>query len=80
MILKNSIKTPDGTILVSRHRHDYVSHNDTNGETYFIDGGNSYFRGSLNKVPAEDLSITTEDDFDLIREGFEWGSYGKNGK
>ena len=29
-LIKNSIRTPDGTVLTSRHRHDFKSHKDKN--------------------------------------------------
>jgi hypothetical protein len=76
----NSIRTPDGTVLVSRHRHDYVSHTDKNGEIYFVDGGHDYLHRSTNKEQAEDLSVSFDDNFDKVREVFEWGTYGKDGK
>lgn len=79
-ILRNSIKTPDGTVLVSRSRYDYTTHKDSvTGETYIIDGGLDYFRGSVNDVEAEDLSLTTDNSIEEIREGFEWGSRGEDG-
>lgn len=78
-ILRNAIRTPDGTILESRSRHDYVTHVDANGEEYMVDGGLSYSRQNINKVPAESLVITTEDKHEDIREGFSWGTYGING-
>ena len=40
-ILRNIIRTPDGTLLESRTVHDYVSHKDLNGELYINDGGKS---------------------------------------
>jgi hypothetical protein len=81
MMLLNRIETPDGTILTSRHRHDYQSHVDTiTGETYIIDGGNDYKRYSINKVQAKDLSITNDMPFEVIRQNFEWGTRGKDGK
>lgn len=43
-ILRNSMLTPDGTHLISRHRHDYVTHEDKNGEHYMADGRNDYLR------------------------------------
>lgn len=43
-ILKNAIKTPDGTIIESKHRHDFVSYTDKNGKYYAVDGGLDYLR------------------------------------
>ena len=31
-ILNSRLRTPDGTILESGHRHDYVTHIDANGK------------------------------------------------
>lgn len=45
-ILSNRMRTPDGTILESKHRHDYVTHLDANGNEYMLDGGLSYVRSS----------------------------------
>jgi hypothetical protein len=79
-IIRNAIKTPDGTILESRHRHDYKAHIDrVTTERYAVDGGLDYFRGSINKVKPEYLHVTTEDHFEVQREAFTWGSYGKDG-
>ena len=78
-LIKNSIRTPDGTVLESRHRHDYKSHKDKNGELYHIDGGLSYLKRSVNIEPYEDLSLYSTDSFEKLREGIEWGTFGKNG-
>jgi hypothetical protein len=79
-IVRNAIQTPDGTILRSRSVHDYHSHLDTvSGETYVVDGGNMYFRQSVNVVPFVDMTVTSEDSFEVQREAFEWGSYGVDG-
>ena len=79
-LIKNSIRTPDGTVLTSRHIHDYQSHKDTkSNEIYICDGGTSYIRRSINGIPYEDLSLYSDDSFEKLREGFEWGSRGKNG-
>ena len=79
-IIRNAIRCPDNTILESKHRHDYQSHVDAiTGETYNCDGGLDYFRGSINKVQPTFLHVTTDDPFELQREAFTWGSYGKNG-
>ena len=79
-LIKNSIRTPDGTLLTSRHRHDYQSHKDTkSNEIYICDGGTSYLRRSINEVPYEDLSVYSDDPFEILRENITWGNYGKNG-
>ena len=80
-IFYNAMKTPDGTIIESLHRHDYVSHEDANGETYVVDGGVDYLRRSVNpNAPAEDLSTyEVEDDHEHNRQYFRWGTYGKDG-
>lgn len=66
-LLVNRIQTPDGTILISKHRHDYISYTDKNGETYILDGGSDYIRTSINKEPAKNISIYTDSPFDEIR-------------
>ena len=78
-IVSNRIKTPDGTILTSYHRHDYVTHIDANGETYMLDGGNNYQRTSVNIEPYKDLSIWSDAPYEIIRENFHRGGRGKNG-
>ena len=37
-LIANRIQTPDGTILWSRHRHDYLEYQDDNGETFELIG------------------------------------------
>lgn len=79
IIIRNAILTPDGTYLRSFHVHDYKEHFDTvSKETYIVDGGNQYLRRSVNVWVAEDLSITMQDKFSLIRCAFVWKSYGKD--
>ena len=76
-ILVSKLKCPDGTVLHSRHRHDYQEHTDTvTGEWLMLDGGQSYIKHSGT---GELLTITTEDSHELIRDHFEWGSRGKGG-
>lgn len=77
-IVLNRIKTPDGTILISRHRHDYVTHIDANGETYMVDGGTDYLRRNVNTEPFEEQSIYTDEPHYKIRQGFYWGTRGKD--
>ena len=78
-LIYSAWKTPDGTILHSRHRHDYQEHFDEiSKEWYILDGGNEYIRCSVNQVPAEDLTLYSDDPHEKIREVFIWKSYGKN--
>ena len=78
-LILNRIRTPNGVILTSRHRHDFKSHKDKNGDTYINDGGIDYIKRSVNIEPYEDLSLYSDDPFEKLREGLEWGTYGKNG-
>ncbi len=79
-IVYNAIMTPDGTIIQSRHRHDYKTHVDSvSGETYMVDGGIDYIRRNINKVEATELSLYSHDPHTKIRENVSWGSYGKDG-
>ena len=79
-LIYNAIRTPDGTVLVSYHRHDYVTHLDTNGDEYSTDGGLDYLHRSVNKIPAEDLSLYDDEPFEKIREVIHRGGRGKSGK
>lgn len=78
MIILNRVETPDGTQLTSHHRHDYVEHKDENGHTYAVDGGKEYLR-RVGPLDHKDLSVTTKDTFEVVREAFLWGTYGKEG-
>ena len=75
----NAIMTPDGTILHSKHRHDYILYEDANGEKYMLDGGNDYRRTHINEQEATDISVTYSDSIDKIREHLVWGTYGIEG-
>jgi hypothetical protein len=77
-ILSNRLLTPDGTMLESRHRHDYVTHLDANGKEYMLDGGLDYVRSSANG-DEEFLTICSDDPHEVIRGVVKWGTYGKNG-
>lgn len=78
-IIANRIRTPDGTVLWSKHRHDYVSHKDKNGEEYATDGGDDYLRRIINHIePYEDLTVYSDDSFEEIREVLYRSGYGKN--
>lgn len=77
-ILSNRMITPDGTILESRYRHDYVTHLDNNGKEYMLDGGLDYVRSSAN---GDEYLLTIYADYshELIRLHAKWGTYGKQG-
>tara|TARA_B110000240_G_scaffold150165_1_gene166352 strand:+ start:110 stop:481 length:372 start_codon:yes stop_codon:yes gene_type:complete len=77
-IIRNALRTPDGTEIRSRYRHDYVTHTDANGKEYMVDGGVDYIRRSANG-DEEDMVVTTEDSFEVVRQACDWGTYGING-
>jgi len=80
-IVANRIKTPDGTILQSYHRHDYKTYTDKNGKEYMVDGGLDYLRRNVHDdAPYIELSLMMDNPFVEIREAFHWGTYGKDGK
>ena len=80
-LVVNCIRTPDGTLLQSRHVHDYTTYVDKNGYTYMVDGGRDYLRRNIvDEAPAEELSLTVDDPHEVIRERFDWGTRGKDGK
>ena len=78
-LVLNRIRTPDGTILTSRNVHDYKCYKDKNGDTYTNDGGVEYLRRSVNVIHWEELSLYSDDPFEILRENIIWGTYGKNG-
>lgn len=71
-LLVNKIQCPDGTILESKHRHDYREHTQEDGRTYIIDGGLNYQRIGFSDREYADLSVYADDDHSIIREDFEW--------
>lgn len=56
-----------GDYIQSKHRHDYVS---CKCGLIAVDGGVDYLRRTGNKSDLIEKSITTADDFELIREKF----------
>ena len=79
-IIANKIKTPDGTVLQSFHRHDYKEYTDANGYTYMVDGGNDYLRRTvIDNAPYEELSVSSDAPFETIRKELNWGTRGKDG-
>ena len=81
-ILVNAIRTPDGTILESRHRHDDREYQDTlSKKWYAVDGGTDYIRRLCDVNDYEELScFYGETPHEVIRELFTWKSYGKHGE
>lgn len=80
-ILVNMIRTPDGTIIQSKHRHDYVTYLDKNGLEYMVDGGQAYLRRIVHdEYPYEEMSLYKEDSIETLREYFVWGTRGKDGR
>jgi len=77
--ITNCIITPDGTRLECKHRHDHKLHLDANGEIYMNDGMQFYVRRSVNKQPAVDVSVASDQPFELQRAAFTWGTRGKDG-
>ena len=77
-LLKNAIRTPDGTVIESRSQHDYQSYKDANGKTYMVDGGLAYCRRSAHGDEI-DLCIYDDGDHNARRHNLTWGSYGRNG-
>ena len=74
-LIRNAIRTPDGTVLESTHRHDYKTYTDKNGKTYMIDGGLDYVRCSNNGDEVF-LTVTNKDPFILVREVFKrWNMF-----
>lgn len=80
-LIRNAIRTPDGTVLESLHVHDYRTYTDANGFTYMVDGGLEYTRRNVvGEAPYEELSVWIDEDHEINREYFQWTSYGKEGK
>lgn len=79
--VSNRIRTPDGTILESMNRHDYVTYIDANGKEYMVDGGLDYLRRNVHDdAPYDELSLVSTDEHSVIREVFKWGTRGLDGK
>ncbi len=80
-LLVNKIQCPDGTILESRHRHDFKQHTQEDGREYFVDGGLDYQRIGATDEEFTNLVVYSTDPHDKIRESFIWGrNFNKKGK
>lgn len=78
-VVINKIKTPDGTILISRSVHGFIQHQDKQMNEFFAAyGGFDYLQRIGPKRTKggdgwEELSVSTHDPFVKIRENLEWG-------
>ncbi len=78
-ILLNRIKTPDGTILTSYNRHNYVEYKDTvTKEVLMVDGGTDYLRRNVGTY--EELSVYDDGSHITRRSAVHWGTRGKDGR
>jgi len=67
-IVFNGLKTPDGTLLVSRSRHDYQTYKDKiTGGHYMIDGGLDYIRYS-HTGDGELITVYVDEPFERVRQ------------
>lgn len=77
-LIRNQIRTPDGTVLRSLHVHDYKTYIDKNGKKYIVDGGLEYLRHSANGDEIDE-SLCDDAPHEVQREVLLWGTYGKDG-
>jgi hypothetical protein len=79
-IVYNSVKCLDcEEVLVSRHRHDYVTCSCPNNA--MADGGNEYGRyGAMDINRIKTFYVYADDDFEIVRKHATRGSRGKDGK
>jgi hypothetical protein len=73
-IVASYLITPKGTMLHSKHRHDYVTLEE-DGHFFMIDGGNEYVRYSKPEgLEGADLfTVHSDDKHEIIREFMKWG-------
>ncbi len=77
-LIYNALRTPDGTVIESFGRHDYVTHIDANGQKYMVDGGLAYERHSIHG-DEELLHQYLTDVHEHNRTWFHWGTRGPEG-
>lgn len=73
-LLVNKIVCPDGTVLESRHRHDYREHKQADGRIYMVDGGLDYQRIGFSDTKFTNHTYYVGDEHTKIREHFTWKS------
>lgn len=74
-LIYNAIRTPDGTILESKFRHDYKTYTDKNGNEYMIDGGLDYSRRSANGDEVV-LNLYDDEPHNVQSRVLKWGTRG----
>lgn len=67
-IVYNGIRTPDGTVIESWSRHDFVAHTDKNGDLYAVDGGLDYLRRLAPREDYIEMSLWEDSNYSLIRQ------------
>lgn len=77
-LIYSALRTPDGTIIPSLHRHDYRTYLDQNGKIYMIDGGTDYLRASCNG-DEKFISVYSDEDYEKVRKYAYRTGYGKPG-
>lgn len=78
-LIANRWLTPDGTVLHSKHRHDFVQHEDQiTGKTYAVDGGTDYVRLVGDYTDLTDMCVYSNSCFDLVRECAVFSMYNFN--
>ena len=78
-LIYNAIRTPDGTVLESTHRHDYKTYTDTlSGKEYMVDGGLDYSRRTVHEDQV-DLCLYDDEPHEVQRDILKWGARGING-
>tara|TARA_R110000822_G_scaffold13977_4_gene49274 strand:- start:103 stop:492 length:390 start_codon:yes stop_codon:yes gene_type:complete len=77
-LIRNALKTPDGTIIESLHRYDFQSHKDANGRTYSTDGGLTH---CVRAGPPDivDMNLYDNEPHSVQREVLRWGTVEFNG-
>jgi len=59
---------PDGTIIQTRHRHDFVGHEDKNGNFYAIDGGLEYCRITAMRPDFKIIEVDDSEHWEIVRQ------------
>jgi len=68
-----------GEELISYHHHDYKTCSCDNQT--MVDGGLNYLRyGGFDMNQVELAAVYLDEPFEIVRNAFHWGTYGKSGK